>query len=166
MNLEYANLKATAEVQNLLLQAGCSVEQVARWRMQNSSLIAPTDIKPIYQSGVNYLDQTITLPEIPVTPTQLAKIVNQSLNKPLTAQAVNKILIELGWQEQKIRPAKREGKPVQKFYALTEVGKQHGIVQTSIINEGTKTVFQLKWFPSTTSQSIIHYCNQQKLFVA
>ncbi len=93
----------------------------------------------------------MALPELPMSPTKIGKIITEQLclEKPLSARRVNETLVKNGLQiAERVTNAKGKTK-LQ--YTLTEKGERYGQLQIDTAQSSTKTVYVVRWFESVIS---------------
>lgn len=102
----------------------------------------------VCEESKRLLSAQMAVAELPMSPTELGKIITQKLGgaKVITAQQVNQALMEAGLQVAQVR-INKEGKKKTEWH-LTEKGQDYGQMQMDTARGHGKTVFHPRWFSS------------------
>ena len=136
--------QAIALCKTLLLEAGIEQPITSSWVLTQYAKYDP-DKAAVYEDGKKLLAATADIPEPLLSPTEIGKLLaeQQGLEKPLSAIAVNKLLVDQGFQVQSIANDK-------KTWHLTDVGKAYGKLVTDTARGHGKTVFHVRWLTKIT----------------
>ncbi|WP_293134820.1 Bro-N domain-containing protein [Microcoleus sp. bin38.metabat.b11b12b14.051] len=136
--------QAIALCKTLLLEAGIEPPIASSWMLSQYAKYDP-DKAAVYEDGKKLLAATADIPEPLLSPTEIGKLLaeHQGLEKPLSAIAVNKLLVDRGFQVQAITGDK-------KSWHLTDSGKLYGKIITDTARGHGKTIFHLRWQPKIT----------------
>ena len=100
------------------------------------------------EEGKRLLSTQMTVPEVPMSPTELGKAITQKLGlvKVITAQQVNQALMNAQLQVAEVH-INKQGKKKTEWH-ITELGQNYGQMQMDTARGHSKTVFHPRWFSS------------------
>ena len=140
--------QAIALCKTLLLEAGIEQPITSSWVLTQYAKYDP-DKAAVYEDGKKLLASTADIPEPLLSPTEIGKLLakRQGLEKPLSAIAVNKLLVDRGFQVQSIEISTKGEK---KTWHLTDSGKLYGKIITDTARGHGKTIFHVRWLTKIT----------------
>ncbi len=128
--------------------AGVS-KAVAESLKLDSVMQIKSEAKPLLLPQKKAIASANPLPEKALNPTEVGEELAKHLRiEKVSAQAVNKKLIQLGFQVSIKRTKKSTGKTVHDYYKATEKGEQYSQLEMSAysVKEANSTGYQLRWF--------------------
>ena len=106
-------------------------------------------LEPSVEKAKQLISASLTVEEIPVSPTKLGIIFadQNNLEKPPSGQKVNQALLAAGFQY----------KDSEKNWQLTEAGKDFGQQQFETAKKKNKTIVVTRWFPRVLKEICTYF---------
>lgn len=146
-NHDAQTLKAIEYIFAGLAKLGLKTELVESAKLSAIALTLP-NLSEAAEVGKQLLSTQMAIPELPMSPTKIGKIITQQLclEKPISARRINETLVQFGFQIAE-RVTNAKGK-TQLQYTLTEKGEQYARLQLDTAQGHNKTVYVVRWFES------------------
>nr|MDJ0536726.1 hypothetical protein [Xenococcaceae cyanobacterium MO_207.B15] len=130
-------------------KAGVSTPLIQSIKLDSVMQIKP-QAKPLLLPQKKAIASANPLPEKALSPTEVGQELTKRLRvDKISAQAVNKKLIQLEFQVSIKRTKKSTGKIVHDYYKATEKGEPYSQLEMAtykIMSDGNSTKYQLRWF--------------------